>query len=98
MIQGFWKKWHQEYLTTLQHRLKWTNSTPNLSIDDVVLVKDSKTLPASWHIARVRCPGKDSFVRAVKLETSTGEMIRPITKVAVLPNSETVLQGGPGCS
>jgi len=28
---------------------------------------------------------------------STGEMTRPITELAVLPNSETMFQGGPGC-
>jgi len=100
MLQGFWKKWHQEYLTTLQQRPKWTTSTPNLSIGDVVLVKESNTPPASWHIARVMetYPGKDNLVRAVKLKKSTGELIRPITKIAVLPSSETVFQGGPGCS
>ncbi|XP_070851538.1 uncharacterized protein [Drosophila suzukii] len=100
MLQGFWKQWHQEYLTTLQQRPKWTTSTPNLSIGDVVLVKESNTPPASWHIARVMetYPGKDNLVRAVKLKTSTGEMTRPITKIAVLPSSETVFQGGPGCS
>ncbi|XP_070853475.1 uncharacterized protein [Drosophila suzukii] len=100
MLQGFWKKWHQEYLTTLQQRPKLTTLTPNLSIDDVVLVKESNTPPASWHIARVMetYPGKDNLVRAVKLKTSTGEMTRPITKIAVLPSSETVFQGGPGCS
>ncbi|XP_044313395.1 uncharacterized protein LOC123037341 [Drosophila rhopaloa] len=31
MLQGFWRKWHQEYLTTLQQRPKWTTSTPNIS-------------------------------------------------------------------
>jgi len=100
MLQGFWKKLHQEYLTTLQQRPKWTTPTPNLSIDDVVLVKESNTPPASWHIGRVMetYPGKDNLVRAVKLKTSTGEMTRPITKIAVLPSSETVFQGGPGCS
>jgi len=43
MLQGFWKKWHKEYLTTVQQRPKWTTSTPNLSIGDVVLVKESNT-------------------------------------------------------
>ncbi|XP_070854715.1 uncharacterized protein [Drosophila suzukii] len=83
-----------EYLTTLQQRPKWTTSTPNLSIGDVLLVKESNTPPASWHIARVMetYPGKDNLVRAVKLKTSTGEMTRPITKIAVLPSSETVFQ------
>ncbi|KAH8256294.1 hypothetical protein KR032_004134 [Drosophila birchii] len=100
MLQGFWKKWHQEYLTTLQQRPKWTTSSPNISTGDVVLVKESNSPPASWHIARVleAYPGKDNLVRAVKLKTPTGEMTRPITKIAVLPHSETVFQGGPECS
>jgi len=73
MLQGFWKKWHQEYLTTLQQRPKWTTSTLNLSIDDVVLVKESNT--PSWHIGRFMETylGKDNLVRAVELKTSTGD-------------------------
>ncbi|XP_070075756.1 uncharacterized protein [Drosophila takahashii] len=64
MLQGFWKKWHQEYLTTLQQRPKWTTSTPNISTGNVVLVKESNSPPASWHIARVMetYPGKDDIV------------------------------------
>ncbi|XP_070850488.1 uncharacterized protein [Drosophila suzukii] len=71
MLQGFWNKWHQEYLTTLQQRPKWTTSTPNLSIGDVVFFKESNTPPASWHTARVMetYPGKHNLVQAVKLKT-----------------------------
>ncbi|XP_046868499.1 uncharacterized protein LOC124461131 [Drosophila willistoni] len=100
MMQGFWKQWHQEYLTTLQQRPKWTTTTPNIAVGDVVLVKESNTPPAHWHLALVleAYPGKDQLVRAVRLKTSSGELTRPITKVAVLPRSETVFQGGPGCS
>ncbi|KAL7723220.1 hypothetical protein ACLKA6_015992 [Drosophila palustris] len=51
------------------------------------------------HKARVveTYPGPDGLVRAVKLKTASGEMTRPITKLAVLPSSETLFQGGPGC-
>ncbi|XP_046868338.1 uncharacterized protein LOC124460789 [Drosophila willistoni] len=100
MMQGFWKQWHQEYLTTLQQRPKWTTTTPNIAVGDVVLVKESNTPPAHWHLALVleAYPGKDQLVRAVRLKTSSGELTRPITKVAVLPRSVTVFQGGPGCS
>jgi len=41
MYQGFWKRWHQEYLTSLQQRRKWSNKKRNIAVDDVVLVKDS---------------------------------------------------------
>ncbi|XP_070138565.1 uncharacterized protein [Drosophila bipectinata] len=99
MYQGFWKQCHQEYLTSLQQRPKWTKETPNIKIGSVVLVKESKTPPASWHLARVieTYPGKDNVVRAVRLKMATGELTRPITKIAELPHSETVFQGGPGC-
>ncbi|XP_068150189.1 dynein regulatory complex subunit 3-like [Drosophila tropicalis] len=83
---------HQEYLTTLQQRPKWTTTAPNISVGDVVLVKESNTPPAHWHLALIleAYPGKDQLVRAVRLKTSSGELTRPITKVAVLPRSETV--------
>ncbi|XP_070855415.1 uncharacterized protein [Drosophila suzukii] len=98
MYQGFWKRWHQEYLTSLQQRQKWSNKERNIAVDNVVLVKDSNLPPAAWILARVveAHPGPDGLVRAVKIKTSTGEMTRPITKLAVLPNSETLFQGGTG--
>jgi len=97
MYQG--QRWHQEYLTSLQQRQKWSNKERNIAVDNVVLDKDSNLLPAAWILARVveAHPGPDGLVRGVKLKTSTGEMTRPITKLAVLPNSETLLQGGPVC-
>ncbi|XP_070854727.1 uncharacterized protein [Drosophila suzukii] len=89
--------WHQEILTSLQQRRKWSNKERNIAVDNVVLVKDSNLPPAAWILARVEeaHPGPDGIVRAVKLKTSTGEMTRPITKLAVLPSSETLFQGGP---
>ncbi|XP_070075719.1 uncharacterized protein [Drosophila takahashii] len=84
------------YIYILQ---KWNNKERNIAVGSVVLVKDSNLPPASWILARVleAHQGPDGLVRAVKLKTSTGEMTRPNTKLAVLPNSETMFQGGPGC-
>ncbi|XP_068148386.1 uncharacterized protein, partial [Drosophila tropicalis] len=95
MLQGFWKRWHLEYLTSLQQRPKWLMKSANPRPDDLVLVKDSHTPPASWILARIieTIPGPDGLVRALKLKTATGEMTRPITKVAPLPVSETLFQG-----
>ncbi len=99
MLQGFWKQWHMEYLTLLQHRPKWMNKSVNIAKDDIVLLKDSHTPPAGWALARVMetYPGKDGMVRAVRLRTPTEETTRPIVKFALLPNSEAVFQGRPGC-
>jgi len=57
MYQEFWKRWHQEYLTSLQKRQKWSN----IALDNIVLVKDSNLPPAAWLLARVveTHPGPD---------------------------------------
>ena len=36
MFQHFWKRWSQEYLTTLQQRNKWQRHTPGLQVNDLV--------------------------------------------------------------
>jgi len=66
MYQGFWKRWHQEYLTSLQQRQKWNNKERNIAVDNVVLVKDSNLPPAAWILGRVVevHPGPDGLVRA----------------------------------
>ncbi|XP_068140930.1 uncharacterized protein [Drosophila tropicalis] len=67
MLQGFWKRWHLEYLTSLQQRPKWLMKSANPRPDDLVLVKDSHTPPASWILARIieTIPGPDGLVRAL---------------------------------
>lgn len=40
--QQFWERWSQEYLKTLQHRVKWTTVQPNIEKDDMVILKDEK--------------------------------------------------------
>jgi len=57
MYQEFWKRWHQEYLTSLQKRQKWSN----IALDNIVLVKDSNLPPAAWLLTRVveTHPGPD---------------------------------------
>ncbi|XP_068140048.1 uncharacterized protein [Drosophila tropicalis] len=52
MLQGFWKRWHQEYLTSLQQRPKWTTKLPNIAIGKLVLIKDSNAPPSAWLLGR----------------------------------------------
>lgn len=38
----FWKRWRQEYLTTLQSRKKWINDKRDMQVGDIVLLKDDQ--------------------------------------------------------
>lgn len=39
----FWSCWSHEYLPTLQHRQKWTESHRKLQVGDLVLLRDKQT-------------------------------------------------------
>lgn len=86
-VQGFWKLWSSDYLTSLQQRPKWRQEQPNVSVGNLVLIKDENLPPSRWTLARITelCPGNDGLVRVAKLKTKNGELKRPIVKLAILP-------------
>ena len=53
MADQFWSRWSREYLQTLQVRQKWTSRSPNLQIDDIVLVCDKYVSRGQWCMGRV---------------------------------------------
>lgn len=87
--QSFWVRWTKEYLSTLQGRLKWYSTTPNLSINDLVIVEAPNRSPTDWHLGRVIevHPGSDSIVRTVTVKTQNGVIKRPVVKLVKLPSS-----------
>lgn len=87
MVQGFWKRWHMEYLTSLQERNKWQMKTPNLRVDTLVVLKEPNLPPSKWLLGRIIevHPGTDHKIRVVTIKTSHGIYKRSITKIAPLP-------------
>ncbi|XP_050746081.1 uncharacterized protein LOC108027240 [Drosophila biarmipes] len=86
-VQGFWKRWNLEYLSTLQPRTKWHQDAPNVAVDTLVVLKEPNQPPSKWMLGRVTevHPGQDQRVRVVTVKTAKGIYKRPITKIAVLP-------------
>ena len=91
VVRHFWKRWSAEYLTTLQRIVKWHKPSKNLSVGDLVILREDNTTPTKWPLARVSKihPGKDGIVRVVALKTPTGLYTRPVTKVVPLFHPES---------
>jgi hypothetical protein len=90
LLQHFWKRWSSEYLVTLQRLHKWHRPTHNLTVGDVVILREDTFVPMRWPMARIvkTHTGADGLVRVVTLKTSTGTYTRPTSKVALLlPNT-----------
>ncbi|XP_061705654.1 uncharacterized protein LOC133516653 [Cydia pomonella] len=45
MLQNFWRRWSNEYLTHLMHRYRWAFKTPEPEIGNIVLVKEDDLPP-----------------------------------------------------
>ena len=89
LLRHFWKRWSAEYLTQLQKMNKWhkPSRSSQISIGDVVVIREDETIPGQWPLARVIQihPGKDKVVRVATVKTSQGNTYtRPIVKIVPL--------------
>ncbi len=86
MTQHFWKRWSQEYLTSLQQRFKWTQKRDNVKVGDLVVVADDQLPVTKWKMGRIleTYAGADGLVRSVLVKSDGGKYKRPITKISPL--------------
>lgn len=87
MKQHIWQRWRREYLSNLQQRSKWNQTSPNFQVGDMVLVLDNQYPSSRWPLGRVidTHPGSDKLVRVVTVKLKSGIVKRAINKVAKLP-------------
>ena len=71
LVQGFCRKWRNDYLDTFMRKPKWIKATQNPSLDDSVFIKRNSDLPRLGKICHLY-PGPDQIVRVVDVKTSTG--------------------------
>ncbi|XP_071580897.1 uncharacterized protein [Temnothorax nylanderi] len=86
--QHFWKRWSKEYLNELQQRTKWVSNKPhNVSVGDLVMLKEDNMPPLRWVTGRVTAthPGDDGIVRVVTVRTAHGTYKRCVKKISPLP-------------
>ncbi|KAI5748367.1 hypothetical protein M8J77_024789 [Diaphorina citri] len=88
MVQSFWKRFSQEYLSQLQERSKWLKNDMQLKPGLLVLIKADNSPVLSWPLGRILevFPGQDGVVRVARVQTRGGELRRPAVKLCPLPN------------
>ncbi|XP_036150809.1 uncharacterized protein LOC118648578 [Monomorium pharaonis] len=89
--QHFWRRWSQDYLHQLQQRHKWpTSKGDQLKVGQLALIKQPGLAPLQWLRGRVEKihPGEDGIARSATLRTNKGTLVRPLSRLAILPTEE----------
>ena len=87
LSNNFWRRWRDEYLTTLQARRKWNEVRNNLKVGDVVLLREKAIHRNSWPLGIVEesFPSADKVVRKVRVRVAgNGCYTRPINELVLL--------------
>lgn len=90
---AFCRKWIKEYLPTLTRRVKWFEPTKPLQVGNLVLIVDDLSPIQGYQkgIVTKVFPGKNNAVRSALVKTSTGELVRPAVKFAMIDISGNVM-------
>ena len=79
LAKMFWERWKKEYLHTLQARKKWHQDQRNVSVGDVVLLKNVETHRNQWPLGRVI-----KVEVHVRKDDKMISYIRPVTNLVIL--------------
>lgn len=97
LANQFWDRWRKEYISNLQSRQKWISQKRNMSVGDIVLIKDENLARNMWHIARIieTFVDADGLVRKAKLVVGSSDkhsrlsvLERPIHKLVLIKETE----------
>lgn len=84
LVNGFWRRWHAEYLKSLTPLKKWFQVGREIREGDLVLVSEDNVARGQWSHARVEAahPGRDGLVHSVTLRTTSGRLThRPVQRL-----------------
>ncbi|XP_063388444.1 uncharacterized protein LOC134674335 isoform X2 [Cydia fagiglandana] len=96
----FWNRFHNEYISELQKRHKWTKDGGQLRLGEMVLVKDDRVPPNQWLLGRVTqlYPGTDGISRVADVLTMSGTIRRAFNRLCPLPvEDNSFVPGGAIC-
>jgi len=95
IVKDLWARFTEEVVLDNRNRSKWTEETPNLVIDQIVLILDPKSTEKTWVVGVVRTvtEGPDGRVRSALIQTRTGEYHRTVPFIIPLPPGNP-MEGG----
>ena len=78
--QDLWSAWKGFYLSHLQSRRRWKGGKTDISVGDIVFVKDETLAKGRWPLARVTAiyPGEDGKTRVVDIQCNGSTYKRSI--------------------
>ena len=71
IVRQFWKRWKEEYLTSLQQKAKRTTSpSGHFAIGDIVIVIEDNIQPLMWPMDRITkvFDGNDNIIRVAQIK------------------------------
>lgn len=85
--QQFCHRWKNEYLKELHKRNKWKIPQENISVGNMVVIKEDNTSVNEWRLGPVTkvYTGSNQRVRVADIRTQRGIVTRPIVKLILLP-------------
>lgn len=87
LVNDFWHRWQEEYLSRLQQRPKWLKKQQEFEVGQIVLIKNECMPPGKWALGRIvdKHPGADGICRVYSVKSGDTITKRPITKLCYLP-------------
>ena len=81
LLNKFWNRFSNEYLTSLRERTDDGNANPNIDVGQVVIVKEKKMPRNTWKLGRVQrvVYSKDGVAKGAELLTKDGLLKRPLS-------------------
>ncbi|KAI3381780.1 hypothetical protein SNEBB_009348 [Seison nebaliae] len=87
-IDDCWRRWRDEYLTSLREQQSSSNEPSPIKVGDVVLIHQD-TARLNWKLGRVvgLHMGRDGRIRSAEVKTDNGVISRPVVKLYPLETS-----------
>ena len=87
VIEDFWIRWQSEYVAELQKRTKWTSSSKNPRVGQIVILVDDLQPRELWRIGRINkiLTADKNHVRRVEIDLPNGTKLeRHLCKIVLL--------------